>query len=376
MTTISSETTYFDPKSAVYSGYGAEYSELIDAKNEIQVKFAELRRERTGLHGRVSIFLNYHILAYDTFNLGKREDRLRLTNEAYKTLLERNSELNVIYPVETMRHMVNILCQSIPDEWESQAIKISLIDDIEPSPLRFPLAPYILEGGGTIFFAPPGSGKSYLLHAMALAIATEHQGLWRTARAPVVFINLERSENTVAIRDFALRRAMKIEGRSPVKYVHARGASLRQLAKHLSKHSKENPGTVAILDSLSRAGMGSLVEAEGANAFIDTMNDCFVTWAAIGHTPKSADSQGQGSSLYGSVHFIAGADILVRITSSHAGMGGSKALGLKLEMVKANDIRLYPAEHMALDFSVENAPITGIRASDPMEFPDLTMAEE
>jgi len=57
-------------------------------------------------------------------------------------------------------------------------------------------------------------------------------------------------------------------------------------------------------------------------------------------------------------------------------MGGSKALGLKLEMVKANDIRLYPAEHMALDFSVENAPITGIRASDPMEFPDLTMAEE
>ena len=341
---------------------GALWDENLGSGDSLIVKFVEMRRERTGIHGTVGVFLNQLCLAYDNFNLARREDRVRLGNDAHKALLDYAPTLNSIYSATTMRHDLAMLCRDVPDQWEKQLITIARVGDVEPQPHTFALRPYILHGGGTIFFAPPGSGKSYLLQAMSLAVATGINGLWETQAGPVLYINLERSETSLAIRDSALRKAMGIETSSPIDYVHARGGSLRQLTKALKVYREANPNTIAVLDSLSRAGMGNLNENETANNFVDLMNDIFQTWIAIGHTPRSNENH-----LYGSQHYDAGADIMVKVSSqSSDGM-----VGLCLEMVKANDIKKAPAQYLALEFDIEDHPITGIRLSGKVEFPEL-----
>ena len=328
------------------------------------VRYRDIRREKTGVHALVAVLLGESILAHDTFNIGRREDRARLAKDAHAMM---GPVSKASMRREDLAHFIDLSALDTPRQWEENRIQIvrysgrEQVEDVE-----FAVEPYIIQGGGTIFFAAPGSGKSYLMQSMALSIATGGNAVWTVRMAsPVLYVNLERDGQSMLRRELALRRALGLEGPLGVSYLHARGMSLPTVARAIKKwlESEYGQGGGVMIDSISRAGVGSLNEDETANRIIDTINGLNAQWwAAIGHTPR-ADS----NHLFGSVHFDAGEDIGVKVASEVR----EKTVGIALEIVKANDIGHYPTQYIALEFDALNRPLSRIRAAKGSDFPDL-----
>jgi len=117
---------------------------------------------------------------------------------------------------------------------------------------------------------------------------------------------------------------------------------------------------VVILDSISRTGLGSLLEDTTANQFTDSMNALGLTWMGVGHTPREDSKH-----IYGSVHFTAGCDIETRLVGSEYG----HTLNLLLETVKANDSKRNFKHAISLEFGAEEQEglvnIREIQTDDP-----------
>jgi hypothetical protein len=332
--------------------------------------YNEIRRERTGVHALVAISLNdgetETILAHDTFNIGRQAERIRLANQAHKQLGEVHRES---WALADMQHDLDTTALATPRLWEEERIAVVEYDPaVEPEEIRFAVEPFIIDGGGTIFFGPPGGGKSYLLQSIAVSVAGGHSSLWPVSAAPVLYINLERDGRSIHRRERAVMQALGIGLSRPsgVSYLHARGMGLSTVERLAKKWLRDHDGFGGVeLDSVSRGGLGKLNEDETANRFIDVMNGLDATWwAAIGHTPRGDDTH-----LYGSVHFDAGEDIGVQVKSDR--QGGT--LGMSLRITKGNDIGNFGAQYLALEFDERDRPVSRIRHASATEFDALTV---
>ena len=327
---------------------------------EIPIKgsigFWNIRRERSEIRAMVVISVDDGIVNANTFNVGRAEDREKLVKLAQANLsdVEKEAWSNI------SNHLL-AACMWVATMWETSTVE-SGEAEVEPEASTFPIYPYIIRDGGSILFAPPGSGKSYLLQTMAITTAVGRTGLWEQEQSPVVYINLERSKQSVARREFAIRRALGIEGPTGVRYIHARGRALSGIAPHVKTLTDHNPNAVVMLDSLSRAGIGSLTEDLTANQFVDTMNS-FGTWIAIGHTPRANSDH-----LYGSQHFDAGQDIGIKVSSERK----DNLLGVALRVTKANDIPPVPLKILVFKFSEEGLGLEHIGLGDDYLFPALS----
>ena len=319
------------------------------------IGFWNIRRERTGIHAMVSISVSGGIVMSDTFNIGRAKDRDTLVKLAKINLsdIERDAWGN-------MGNHLMTACIWVATQWEASTVE-SGEAEVEPDASTFPIYPYIIRNGGSILFAPPGSGKSYLLQTMAITTAVGRSGLWEQEQSPVIYINLERSRESVERREFSIRRALGIQGSTGVRYIHARGRALSGIAPHVKSLTDRNPNAVVMLDSLSRAGIGSLTEDQTANQFVDTMNS-FGTWIAIGHTPR-ADSD----HVYGSQHFDAGQDIGIKVASERK----ENLLGVSLKVTKANDIPPVPLKILVFQFKEDGLGLENIGLADQNLFPTL-----
>ena len=335
-----------------------EFSPTIPINGSIG--FFNIRREHTGIHAMVTISVDGVIIQSDTFNIGRVTDRDKLVRLTIK-------ELSIFEQEAWTSLGANLLkaCIWVMTQWEASSIE-SGEAELEPDASSFPIYPYIIKDGGTILFAPPGSGKSYLLQTMAISTAIGRSSFWQQEQAPVVYINLERSRQSVERREFSIRRALGIEGRTGVTYIHARGKSLAAVSSHVAKLVERQPNTVVMLDSLSRAGLGSLNEDLTANRFVDTMNS-FGTWIAIGHTPR-ADSD----HVYGSQHFDAGQDIGIKVSSERK----DNLLGVALRITKANDIPPEPIKILVFKFADDGIGLEHIGLADYNLFPSLAVEKK
>jgi biotin operon repressor len=223
--------------------------------------------------------------------------------------------------------------------------------------------PLLVEGGGTILYGPPGRGKSYTALAIAIAVdagvAVGPLTPLRPGRA--LYINLERYRTSIARRLHALNCALGLPPSRPMLVINARGRTLLDLAPAIEMTIKEHRISLLVLDSLSRAGMGSLVEDMSANRVMDMLNSWEVTWLAIAHTPR-ADS----SHVYGSIMLDAAADICIQAITQTA----DGRLGVGLKVTKANDIAMSSFPVLCYEFSRDGV-LTAIRAAHPREFADI-----
>jgi hypothetical protein len=223
--------------------------------------------------------------------------------------------------------------------------------------------PLLVEGGGTILYGPPGRGKSYTALAIAIAVdagvAVGPLTPLRPGRA--LYINLERYRTSIARRLHALNCALGLPHSRPMLVINARGRTLLDLAPAIEMTIKEHRISLLVLDSLSRAGMGSLVEDMSANRVMDMLNSWEVTWLAIAHTPR-ADS----SHVYGSIMLDAAADICIQAITQTA----DGRLGVGLKVTKANDIAMSSFPVLCYEFSRDGV-LTAIRAAHPREFADI-----
>lgn len=324
----------------------------------------EIRQERTATHAYVRIMLRDRMVASDNFNVTRSEDRTRLARKAHNHFANPMKEE---YPLNLFILALDTFCDEFPAFWEEHHLEFEFYaDDEEPAPLPFVLRPYILQDAGTILFAPPGGGKSYLAEIMGLCIAAGLNHLWHVNQVPVLYINLERSALSLRRRFTMIRRALKVEGGNhQMSFLHARGQSLQAVQRKVMSFARTHGEFVGILDSISRAGAGSLLEDVTANRITDMLNAACPTWLAIGHTPRDDSSH-----LYGSIHFDAGEDIGVKLRSQR----WENQLGLCLEVVKGNDIAFPPPSYYALEFAGEN--LTVIRTARESEFPKLIEGRE
>jgi len=319
----------------------------------------DLRRDRTGMHGLAAIAWGGKLLRHDTFNLGRAEERTRLTKGAHGILPK---DVQEALPLVEMAHQFDLVCLYACTEWESDRVGIVEVDAATPPPGRVLIAPpHVERGASCIFFAPPGTGKSWLLTILAASLRSGQETLWKGQRqAPVLYVDLERNEAVFKRRLYQLRVALQAGTVPGIPYLAAKGIPLSSLRRRLREWSESHDGGVILYDSISRMGSGSLVEDQTANTIIDMANATSETWVALGHSPR-----GDASHVFGSTHFEAGADMMVQLASEER----QDKLGCALRITKSNHGSRAPVVTYTLEFGEEG--LSGIRPNTQADWPTL-----
>ena len=328
------------------------------ASRHITFRAESLRMERTGVHGRLTIQCDYSQLGWSLFNVERSEERTRLSNSAYKQL---KGDIKEAYNEADMRRDFDIFCAGLWDFNLSSYEAELLHGDDTPSPIKFLLKPYIIEGGGTIIFAAPGRGKSFTALLWAVSTNNGISKFWTVDKATVLFINLERSRESVQRRLSAVNKLLGLPATKPLLILNARGKSLSEVAAPIKKMVDKFGVKLVILDSVSRAGYGDLTENRPVNAIMDSLSSLCPSWVALAHTPRADESH-----VFGGIMFEAAADIVVKLSSEVSTDG---TLGVGYEITKSNDVPHKGQELWAMEFNEES--LSGFRTAKPYEFPEI-----
>lgn len=332
---------------------------------EIMIEANAIRRERTGVHAKVSILASTVVLAWGVVNVEKDEERVRIANSAYRQLTANLNgmakELGDEYPNGYLKHELDTFCRGLWDQHLARALPV-VEGGLEPSLPEWWLEPYVLKDAGTILFAPPGAGKSFTMMLWAVSMdAGKSTSVWTANKTPVLMINLERAKEGVRRRLGAVNVCLGLERDRNLAILHARGQSLSDVYDGAKRWVQEHDVGCVLVDSISRAGAGDLTENQAGNRIVDLLNGFGCAWVGLAHTPRADTSH-----TFGSVMFDAGADVIVKLRSEQKETG---PLGIGLTMEKANDLPKFPPMIYALDFTTSG--LQTIRRPRKSEFPDL-----
>ena len=314
------------------------WEKSLTSGNEYLIEAVQIRRERTGVHAKVGLFLSNRLLGANNFNVERSDERIRLANQAHEGLPTVDQ---ADYPKLHLRHDLDIFCLTLWQQYLEPLIATPVNGDSTSHPVEYLAEPFVIAGGGTIMFAPPGAGKSCTALLMAVSMDAGVSVLWPSKQKRVLFVNLERSALSVQRRLGCVNTALGLDPARPLLIQNARGKSLQDVRDITERSIQEHHVDVVVLDSISRAGMGDLNENRPVNAIIDTLNGLADTWLALAHTPRA-----DASHAYGGIHFDAGADIMLQLLSSVA----ATSLGIGLRVTKANDIPKPPMKVYKYEF--------------------------
>ncbi len=337
--------------------------------NTLRFAARDVRKERTGVHANLAIYLNWVSLAWSNFNIERDEERVRLANSAYKHLDPKANALDLQeFPAQPFKHALDLFCIGLWDHVVSGDMGENMEGSEEVGPPKLLLGHYILDGGGTIMYAAPGRGKSYTAMAMAVSLQWGKDKVWDIGDArAALYINLERSRDSMRWRLARVNRALGLDPQTPLPFLNARGKSLSDVYEAAARTVEQHNCTVVILDSISRAGVGDLNENQPVNRAIDMLNRLAPTWLAIAHTPRADETH-----VYGSVHFEAGEDLGVGLIAQTSMDGLLTGVGLRVD--KANDLpKNIPLGIHAMEW--DERGLTNIRKATVREFPELAGQE-
>ncbi len=340
-----------------------EESITLISGNTLLIKAENVRRERTGIHARITLLLDKVVLGWGVLNIERSEERGKLAKSAFDRFPE---GVDNLCDLSTLKGHLDAFTASLWDNSVSQDIPKLATPAEDIAPLVFLAKPYVLKGGGTIMFAPPGAGKSYITLLMAVSVDAGISTLWPVNQAKVLFINLERSEESVTRRLTMVNKVLGLPATRPLLMLNRRGRALADVAESVKMAIKKYGVKVVFLDSISRFGTGDLNENVTANRTIDSLSSLCPTWFALGHTPRADDSH-----TYGSVHWDAGADLTVQLSSQLK----DSALGVGLRVTKSNDAPRGQMQAYALVFS-DDYGLTEARPARAHEFGELALSQK
>ena len=325
----------------------------------IQGKDVRRGRYGTGIHAMVGITVNGPCVAYSNINIERDEDRGKLIRTAFDSLGEvHQGEL----PKLRLKSAIDGFCFGLWDASVEQYAGELMAGDLTIGPPTLVLGDLVIDQGSSIIFAPPGAGKSYVLMGMGVSLDAGISTLWPCQQRNTGYINLERSAHSMQYRLARVNRALGLSPERPLPFLNARGKSLSTVIDGIRKMIEVHELDVIMLDSISRAGSGSLVADDVANSITDSLNSLGTTWAALAHSPR-----GDSTHLFGSMHFEAAQDIGVQLLSQLSTDG--MTLGIGLKVVQANDIRTGGLSFIALAF--EQAGLKAMRSTTGKEFPNI-----
>ena len=343
-----------------------EYQQIIEGTDHKLVLRAEgVRKEKTGVHAKVTIGVDTMRVDQDTFNIGRREDRTRLVNSALKS-----PQISELKPrIESiLEHEMLMFLEGL---WEFEVGRNAPEKrggSVQRTAPPWQLKPYLLQKAGTILFAAPGFGKSWTALALAVMVDAGYKFFYEVEQGPVLFVNLERSAESVDIRLADVNAALGQPRERPLMRLDRRGRRFVDVADSVRKICQSDGIAMVVLDSLSRGGYGDLNANDDSNAAMDSLNSLGTGWLALGHTAR-----GDATHVFGSQMQDAAADITVQLISEErVDKYGKVTLGIGLKGMKANDVRKPPLSILAYEF--DELGLVGIRKPRPGEF--LTIENE
>jgi hypothetical protein len=346
---------------------GATWKHTLSHGKVARLLATNISRERTGWHAKVGVALDDWPIEIDYINLERANSRNDLARHAHAKLIAKmTSEGDDITHTEWSREQISehILQFSywIVNNYEKTQNKITKDDMLPVSGIEWLINPYLMVEGATTMFAPPKSGKSTIAMAMAISLTTGSNKLWEVEKKiPVLWVNLERPDNSVKLRARQLAYSLGVEGDYGLEFLHRRGHVLSVVGGSIERWVNENPDGFVFLDSISRAGMGKLVDDVTANAFTDTMHRHAPRgWCGIGHTSKLNHNE-----MYGNTMFQAGADIEIRLRSQVK----KSELGVKMEIATSNHTTKNTS--MTLAFEYVGDELVDARRADEGEYGDI-----
>ena len=340
--------------------------EITDGAVTVKILANQVRKERTGIHAAIHIMLKSsgvpELLAFSNFNIERSEGRTKLVNDSYKRMSNLGKE---VMKKEVLGQHLDWFCIGLFNVSLSAIKIVDLGGSMQRRAPEFILKPYVLQRGGTVIYAPPGRGKSYLGLLMAISINNGNTAFWPVTKKKTFFINLERSAESISARIGAINACLGLPRETPLLTLNARGKSLADLRHHCKKAVEDHKVEVVLMDSISRAGCGTMIEDRPANTVMDTLSDICQTWIAIGHTSKANEK-----SIYGSIMFEAAIDIGIQLVSDVY----ERKLGIGLKIRKGNDIaRLRNMDVISLGF--DEMGLNSIRWADDREYLNIETSE-
>lgn len=326
-------------------------------EHDLSFEATKVNENSTGVHARITLTYDNQMLAWGYCNIEKSDERTRLADSAYQQLKGTLKQ----YVKEDLRRDLDNFCAGL---WEAQTatqLPELMSGDESQEPIKFILNPYIIEGGGSILFAPPGRGKSYTALIWAQSVNCGVSKYWQVTKSPVLFINLERSRQSLRRRLASVNKALDLPADTELPTLNARGKSLLTVMPAIKKYISDHSIKLIILDSISRAGYGDLNENRPVNAIVDALSSLCDTWLALGHTSRASEDH-----LFGSIMMDAGADIVIQLNSETKEDG---TLGIGWQITKKNDLPAISQEIKALEF--DQFGLYLVRESLDYEFPEI-----
>lgn len=335
---------------------------LVETGATINFRISELNIRRDGSKtGYLELYVNRTQLTYsDSVRIDNADARAKLVSIGYRQMP------SVLAPLYTQLMMEGDLSRFTKRAWEvwmDARRPLEVVGSPFREPIEFLLHPFLPKGGGTILFGPPGKGKSFIALLMAMSMNYGLQSLWKTEQTKVLFVNLERSDDSIQKRIGAVSTALGMDPTSSLLVLNERGKRLADVANIIDHEVNKNNVQMVILDSLSRAGTGDLTDNVAANTAMDMLNNVAPSWMSIGHTPRHDSSH-----IYGGIHFDAAADIMVQQMIEDKG----NALGIALKITKGNDTGKPQALLIALEF--DELGLIRVWKPQSHEFPQLVIA--
>ena len=343
-------------------GGGVQHEFRIATGHTMSITIEDFRKQTTGIHGKVVVGIDKRMLKHTVMNLDRDEDRVRFINHAFTML---PPVVRETLDKGELMHTFDLLCFNGYKEYVGYQRPAFLVPLSDRTPPAFLLDPFLIRGGGTILFGPPGKGKSYVAMTLALAVDAGLTNLFNVQQGRVLFVNLERSAESLQRRLLNINLALGIDETYPLLTLNARGKTLDDVIESIDESIKEHDVRLVILDSISRAGFGDLNDNRPVNKIIDTLNNTCETWLGLAHAPR-----GDATHVYGSVHFDAGADIVIQQVSE----ARERSLGIGLNITKANDVGKKPM--MVLGYEFDDIGLTKIWFPNATEFPELMLSKQ
>lgn len=325
------------------------------SRPDMNIKSTSLRRERTGIHSKLVVLQDGAVLAYDTLNIERDRSRADLARAAATAL----GDPKALTPVIKLR--IDQFCARAWEVYCSGHEPRMARGSTTPASATL-IEPYVTDSR-TILFAPGGAAKSWLALIWSLTL---HHGLvhpWTaTDCKPVLWLDFE---DTPQAFDSRLRQAAKLLGcPDELPCYHFEGQRLVDVWDPVRAYLDKTDVGLIVVDSISRLGLGKLVDDQAANASTDLLNRLEVPWLALAHTARGSG----GEHVFGSAHFEFGARVVIKgepaISPEDDGL-----IGLRLEVTKANHIRRGQVQTWAFRFAGDE--LVEHRPAHPSDFPDM-----
>lgn len=311
------------------------------------------RNERTGIHTEMRVLVGGQMLAYSIINVSRHEDRTKLANLAADNYGDKTFG-------KPIRIRLDAFCARLWDMWTQGDAPVVVSGKDVPA-AEYLLAPYLTRSK-TILFAPGGSAKSWLALVWALTI---HHGLsspWTASkRCDVLYVDFEDEQQAMESRLHQLGGVLGCPAQIPAYF--AEGKGLKDVWDGLRRYTDAHSPGLLVVDSISRLGLGKLVEDESANRAVDMLNRLGVPWLALAHTPKA-----NGEHVFGSAMYEYGARVVIKGEASH-NPEDEGLIGLRLSITKANHLRLGQTQTWAFRFTDDR--LSEHRQAHAGDFPDL-----